>query len=98
MSKLLEYIRTIIILCIGFSVLGYIENEISISIGIIDINSFKVWLLTGISNFLFLFVLYRNKLQFSGWYSGEQNVRLSRKTTTILILVATALLFTTPFL
>lgn len=35
--------------------------------------------------YVFVFVLYRNKLQFSGWYKGKGREKLSKKTTIVLI-------------
>lgn len=44
-----------------------------------------------------LFILYRNKLQFSGWYIGEGRVKLPKLVSTFLIL-SSILLFMIPFM
>ncbi|MEJ8548829.1 hypothetical protein [Brevibacillus borstelensis] len=95
MSHFLEIIRVIIILFGGFFVMGYVEREIFQLVGV-NIDSFGVWLLTACSNFIFLFILYRNKLQFSGWYAGKHRVRISKKATITLSLIAVCLLLLTP--
>ncbi|MGL4818446.1 MAG: hypothetical protein ACRC5C_00475, partial [Bacilli bacterium] len=46
-----------------------------------------------IANLLFFFVLYRNKLQFSGWYQGTTTKPLSKRWTLILASVASACYF-----
>ena len=43
-----------------------------------------------------LFVLYRNKLQFSGWYKGKGRQKLPRKVSNALIFVS-VLLMISPF-
>lgn len=50
-----------------------------------------------ISIYLLIFVLYRNKLQFRGWYKSKNNKKLS-KTLTTLLLVISALLISIPIL
>ncbi|SDL88902.1 hypothetical protein [Sediminibacillus halophilus] len=52
--------------------------------------------LVGIAIYLVLFVLYRNKWQFSGWYQGEGRKRLS-KTVTKGLLISALVLFVAPF-
>ena len=41
---------------------------------------------------LLLFVLYRNKLQFSGWYKGKGRKKLSKNVTTTLISTSVVLI------
>ncbi|QTM98971.1 hypothetical protein ERJ70_06435 [Sediminibacillus dalangtanensis] len=52
--------------------------------------------LGGIAVYLVLFVLYRNKWQFSGWYQGEGRKRLN-KTVTMGLLTSALVLFVAPF-
>ncbi|MGG0643078.1 hypothetical protein ABE021_03880 [Sporosarcina gallistercoris] len=47
-----------------------------------------------IAVFLLIFVLYRNKLQFSGWYKGESKVKLPKAVSLALILMSLILLIT----
>lgn len=59
-----------------------------------DINvdgSYAGWL-GGIAIYSLLFVLYRNKLQFSGFYNGPYRQKLSPTTTTIFITISVFLL------
>lgn len=44
--------------------------------------------LGSIALILLLFALYRNKLQFSGWYKGKNRVKLSKPTTITLVLIS----------
>lgn len=41
---------------------------------------------------ILLFVLYRNKLQFSGWYKGKGKVKLPKTLSIVLILISIILL------
>lgn len=52
--------------------------------------------LGGIAVLLLIFVLYRNKLQFSGWYKGEGRDKLPR-TATLLLISASIVLIVSPF-
>lgn len=88
MRTILELLRIIIIigLCgaLGGIVLGslYSIND--------HIEQYS-WL--GVMAILLLtFVLYRNKLQFSGWYKGKDRVKLPRLVSSILVLIAIALI------
>src|SRR5690554_5471812 len=53
--------------------------------------------LGGVGIYTLLFVWYRNRLQFTGWYKGEGREKLSRKMSLILVL-ASILLLAAPFL
>ena len=89
---LLELLRIIIIFMIlgglGWAVIGniYTINEATESYS---------WL-GAIAILLLLFVLYRNKLQFSGWYKGEGRVKLPKPVSLTLIL-SSILLILLPF-
>lgn len=52
--------------------------------------------LGGIAVLLLIFVLYRNKLQFSGWYKGKGRDKL-RRPVTISLVSASGLLIISPF-
>lgn len=82
-SSILEMIRMMIIMMIFVTVLGNIEHQI-----------LKAWIPWNGLYFLFLFVgnvlwflvLYRNRLQFSGWYrSTATQHKLSSNTTRIVM-------------
>ena len=89
---LLELLRIIIIFLIlgglGWAIIGniYTINEATESYS---------WL-GAIAILLLLFVLYRNKLQFSGWYKGEGRVKLPKSVSLTLIL-SSILLILLPF-
>ena len=51
-----------------------------------------------ISIFILFLVIYRNKLQFSGWYKGKGREKLSKKATKWLISSATFLFLVPPIL
>lgn len=52
--------------------------------------------LGGVAVLTLIFVLYRNKLQFSGWYQGTARDKL-RRPITILLVAASILLMISPF-
>lgn len=47
---------------------------------------------------ILLFVLYRNKLQFSGWYQGKGNQKLSKRVTQVLLVFSIGMLAFPPVL
>ena len=79
MRTSLELLRIILILgilgALGWAVIGNTINEATESYS---------WLST-IAILILLFVLYRNKLQFSGWYKGKGKVKLPKAGTVTLI-------------
>ena len=87
--ELLRIILTLGILgALGWAVIGniYTINEATESYS---------WLST-IAILILLFVLYRNKLQFSGWYKGKGKAKLPKSVTMTLIL-SSILLIIFPF-
>ncbi|WP_260285522.1 hypothetical protein [Peribacillus aracenensis] len=93
MRVLLELIRIILIFGIAGTIISTIVNGIYINIGV---NQYG-WL-GSIAILLLLFVWYRNKLQFSGWYSGKGKEKLPKIASQILILCSVFLLCTPPVL
>ncbi|MDP1393513.1 hypothetical protein ACIQV0_06885 [Lysinibacillus capsici] len=87
----LELIRIIIL----FSIIGCVmwggARLIYTSFDINVVGSYAGWL-GGIAIYSLLFVLYRNKLQFSGFYNGPYRQKLSPTTTTIFITISVFLL------
>jgi len=53
--------------------------------------------LVGLAILILLFVLYRNNLQFSGFYKGTGKEKLSKKVGTSLIFCSVILLVLAPF-
>lgn len=93
MRIILELLRIIVL----FGLLGTLGGILIANIYAIDesTKSFS-WLGTA-SIFVLLFVLYRNKLQFSGWYKGVGRKRLPRKVSVTLISVSFVMLLS-PFI
>lgn len=93
MRPLLELLRLIII----FVLLGgvgwmVIRNIYTVNEATADYMWFGVTAIL-----LLLFVLYRNKLQFSGWYKGKNKEKLPKAVSLTLTLLS-LLLFITPFI
>lgn len=92
MRTVLELLRIVILLgllgALGWLVIGniYAINKPTESYS---------WL-GAIAMFILLFVLYRNVFQFSGWYKGEGNKKLS-KPVTVTLLVMSIVFLTLPF-
>jgi len=95
MRTLLELIRIIFLFFIVVGVIFFVKNSIYLKIGI---DAEKYTGIGFIAAFVLFFVLYRNKLQFSGWYNGRGREKLPKKLSQILILSAIFLLFLPPVL
>ncbi|WP_050615317.1 hypothetical protein [Bacillus testis] len=95
MKVVLELARIILIFGILGSLLGqllmFVYGHFSI-----PMNSYK-WL-GGIGIYLLLFILYRNKWQFSGYYTGKGIHKLSRPACMVLYSTALALIIGTPIM
>jgi hypothetical protein len=93
MRTFLELIRIILILMIlgagGWMLLAdlYTANRTAASFSWVG----------AIALLLLIFVLYRNKLQFSGWYKGKDGEKLP-KNLTILLISVSLLLLILPFI
>ncbi|MEG7619394.1 hypothetical protein [Enterococcus faecalis] len=92
----LELIRIIVLFFVIGCVMWGGVRLIYTSLGINIDGSYAGWL-GGIAIYSLLFVLYRNKLQFSGFYDGPHRQKLSPKSTTTLVTVS-AFLLILPFL
>ncbi|WP_188393087.1 hypothetical protein [Compostibacillus humi] len=92
MRILLELLRILILFLflglVGWNLINnvYLNNQVDSSF---------TWL-GGAAIFLILFVLYRNKLQFSGWYRGRK--KKLPKLTTYVIIALSLLLILLPFI
>lgn len=93
MKTLLELPRIIIIFTF-FGALGWmiIRNTYTR----LEVNETYSWL-GAIAILLLLFVLYRNKWQFSGWYKGMGREKLPKTVSLTLILVSIVLIIS-PFI
>jgi hypothetical protein len=94
LTVLLELLRMIVLLLIFMFVTGAVERFIY--------ESFMSWehsyhWYLAIGNFVLFFVIYRNYLQFKGWYKSKDNVKLSKSATRLLYLIA-ALIIIVPMI
>ncbi|WP_235993108.1 hypothetical protein [Heyndrickxia sporothermodurans] len=93
MKVILELIR--IILIFGF-LGGVFSSVLNYTYKSLGVNCYE-W--TGfLAVLILLFVMYRNKSQFNGWYNGKGKEKLSRKVTKSLLSFSVFLLILPPFL
>lgn len=92
MRTFLELLRILFLLGILFALVWVIIGNIY---ALNEVTEYS-WL-GAIAILLLIFVLYRNKLQFSGWYKGKEVVKLPKFVTVTLILIS-ILLIILPFL
>ena len=95
MKIILELLRVIFIFLILLAILGTFFKNLYVGIGN---GSEKYSWLSYIATFLLIFVMYRNKFQFSGWYEGEGREKLPRKVTKILITSSVILILLPPII
>ncbi|ADU32178.1 hypothetical protein Bcell_3944 [Evansella cellulosilytica DSM 2522] len=95
MRVLLELIRIIFIFAFLGVLLGIIPHSIYLLIGI-NTEKYAWSYMLGI--FILIFVLYRNKLQFSGWYKGKGREKLPKALSKTLTISAIILLLSPPML
>ena len=93
MRVTLELIRIIVILGL-LGTLGWFVIE---NIYTVNETTKKYSWLAALAILILLFVLYRNKLQFSGWYKGKGRKILPRKVSVVLISLSVILVIT-PFI
>jgi hypothetical protein len=82
MRVLLELGRILLLFSFLGSLLGMLFTFIYEYLGVNIAN--KKWMLS-LSIFVLLFVLYRNRWQFSGWYKGKGREKLPKKVTNVLV-------------
>ena len=87
-SLILELCRLIILLVLTLYVLNLLERNLT---KIITGRTDFYWSMT-IGNIFLFFVIYRNFLQFNGWYRSEQNIKLNRMTSIMFILISIGLI------
>src|SRR5699024_7093537 len=93
MRVTLELIRIIVIL----GLLGTFGWFVIENIYTVNETTKKYSWLAALAILILLFVLYRNKLQFSGWYKGKGRKILPRKVSVVLISLSVILVIT-PFI
>ncbi|GAB0166964.1 hypothetical protein LSPCS325_04010 [Lysinibacillus sp. CTST325] len=92
----LELIRITGILLILGAMMGTLVKLIYARLGINVDDTIGGWLV-GISILILIFVLYRNKFQFSGFYKGPGKVKLPKKVSNSLILCSILMIIIAPF-
>ncbi|TDF98616.1 hypothetical protein [Paenibacillus piri] len=85
-----EFARFIVIFALGLAILGEVEGAIYSMIGVAP--GGNMWWMAGLANVLLLQIVYRNRLQFSGWLKSPANRKLSGRTTMLLASVSLLLL------
>ncbi|WP_163970344.1 hypothetical protein [Oceanobacillus halotolerans] len=88
MRIVLELLRIIFI----FGFLGALGWTLIEGVYTINERTEKYSWLGGIGIFMFLFVLYRNRFQFSGWYKGKGRKKLPKRITSTFIVMAMVLI------
>ncbi len=92
MNIILELLRAFFIVILLGGIGATILNSIYLKIGVADSYSWSGTL----AILLLIFLLYRNNLQFSGWYKGKGRNRLS-SWLTFWIIIASIILIILPF-
>lgn len=87
-SFVLEMIRLVILLVLSLLVLGGVERAVYEAVFGHPVYH---WTMTA-GNLLLFLVLYRNYLQFKGWFKSENNKKLNKATTRGLVTVSAVLL------
>lgn len=90
MRVLLELLRIIFIFLILMGIVGTFFKNLYVNLGN---GAEKYSWMSLVAIFILIFVLYRNKFQFSGWYKGEGKEKLPKKVSQTLIITAIILLF-----
>lgn len=95
MRVLLEWLRVLFILLILLAILGAFFENVYAALGN---GAEKYSWISLIAIFIIIFVLYRNKFQFSGWYEGEGKEKLSKKVTQLLMTSAIIFMLLPPII
>jgi hypothetical protein len=90
---LLEILRIVVLMMLMGAALSALLRQIYTYLGFDAVNG---WLL-GVAIYVVLFVMYRNKWQFAGWYKGKGRERLPRRFAIGLILCSIILAVSAPF-
>lgn len=93
----LELIRIIAIFLLLGSLMGGLIKLVYVSLGLNVVNTNGAGIV-GLSIFILIFVLYRNRLQFSGFYKGEQRLKLPKTVSIFLISCSVLMLIFAPLL
>ncbi len=91
----MELIRLTVIFVFFYEILGSLLYYLYSKIGV---NTDKYGWMGYIAILFVFFLLYRNKLQFSGWYTGKGGEKLPKWVSKSLISITILLLLLPPFL
>ena len=95
MRIILEILRAMFIMIILLAIFGSLLKDLYLSIG----NGAEKYIsISYIAIFFIIFVLYRNKFQFSGWYEGKGQEKLPEKVTQLLIISSVILILLPPII
>ena len=95
MKVLLELIRIAFIFLFFGGILSFSINYVYSKLGT-NIDTYGWMGLMGI--LILIFILYRNKFQFSGWYTGKGREKLPQKVSILLTSISIFLLISPPVL
>ncbi|WP_088041821.1 hypothetical protein [Bacillus sp. EAC] len=93
MKVILELIRIILIFFFLGSIFGVILSNLY---GALNVNTDGYEWMGFTAIFVLLFVLYRNKLQYSGWYAGKGKAKIPKRVSSILVSCSILLLVLLP--
>jgi hypothetical protein len=92
---LLELVRIVISLLFFCGIIGAFINYLYSKFGT---NTDTYGWMVFIAMFILFFVLYRNKYQFSGWYTGKGRKKLPQQVSKLLISISILFLILPPIL
>lgn len=95
MKILLELLRLIFLFAIIGGMSGYVLEKVY---GSIDSHTEKYSWMGFLAILILYFVLYRNKLQFGGWYKGAERKKLPIRLSQVLISLSVVLILLPPIL
>ncbi|QRG66302.1 hypothetical protein [Brevibacillus choshinensis] len=93
MGFLLEIVRIVLLMILFGAALSAMLHQVYALLGFDSVNG---WLL-GLAIYLWVFLLFRNKWQFAGWYKGRGREKLPRPLTVTLIVCSIVLAVLAPF-
>jgi hypothetical protein len=95
MKVLLELIRIVFIFVFLGGILSAFINYVYLKLGT---NTESFGWIEFLAILILIFVLYRNKSQFSGWYTGNGREKLPKRVSKLLVFISILLLLLPPIL
>ncbi|GGA60399.1 hypothetical protein GCM10008025_00520 [Ornithinibacillus halotolerans] len=96
MRVLFELLRVLVILLFFGAILGGAMNVLYGMFGV-NVANTNGGFLIGVAILILLFVLYRNKLQFIGFYKGDGRGKLPKKVSASLVTSSVLLMLIAPY-